>query len=141
MTKYFSERELNYFIRKYEVSGEWDFILKLWDEGELNFRMPFRDLWSELEVSASESLSPLHNFVTRLGSGSRYCLGDRLYGQTAAKFKRPDIVDVTTINSPLPYPCVIVDNVLIKYTPPHTHTRRRIWSWGVFLDEQNVYYL
>jgi len=43
MRKYFSERELNYFIRKYEVSGEWDFILKLWDEGELNFRMPFRD--------------------------------------------------------------------------------------------------
>ena len=46
MMKYFSERKLNSFIRKYEVSGEWGFILKLWDEGELNFQMPFRDLTS-----------------------------------------------------------------------------------------------
>ena len=50
MTKYFSERELNSFIRKYGVSGEWDFNLKLWDEGELSFRMPFRDLWSEFVI-------------------------------------------------------------------------------------------
>ena len=55
MMKYFSERESNYFIRKYEVNGEWGFILMIWDERELNFQMPFRDLWSEYQSSAIQA--------------------------------------------------------------------------------------
>jgi len=45
MMKYFSKRESNYFIRKYEVYGEMGFILMIWDERKLNFQMPFRDLF------------------------------------------------------------------------------------------------
>ena len=44
MMKYFSKRESNYFIRKYEVNGVMGFILMIWDERKLNFQMPFRDL-------------------------------------------------------------------------------------------------
>jgi hypothetical protein len=45
--KYFSKRESNYFIRKYEVNGVMGFILMIWDERKLNFQMPFRDLCSQ----------------------------------------------------------------------------------------------
>jgi hypothetical protein len=52
MMKYFSKRESNYFIRKYEVNGVMGFILMIWDERKLNFQMPFRDLWSDCLVCA-----------------------------------------------------------------------------------------
>ena len=39
MMKYFSKRESNYFIRKYEVNGVMGFILMIWDERKLNFQM------------------------------------------------------------------------------------------------------
>ena len=61
MMKYFSERESNYFIRKYEVNGEWGFILMIWDERELNFQMPFRDLWSELREMSFFSMPHDHD--------------------------------------------------------------------------------